>query len=133
MLQICTTKHRVATGSSPLDPAQRPQRPPLQGNLGGGASPTTRHTSDNKLGDQLVNTPNPPPPLPTTYADDILPTARQVMHAQEELEDQNDAFDLINTKYYNNESGNYLSLSFTQLNRLIHVIHPPTKYATNVI
>ena len=60
-----------------------------------------RHTSDNQVGDQLVNTPDPPPSPPTTPVDDIPPTARQIIHVMEEAEDQNDAFNLINTNKYN--------------------------------
>ena len=31
--KLCTATHRVATGSTPPDPSQRPQRPPLQENV----------------------------------------------------------------------------------------------------
>jgi len=79
--KICTATHKKATESPAPDPAQRPQCPSLQGNLGGGAAPTAQHTSDNQVGDQLVKTPAPPPPSTTLPVDDISPTARQFMHA----------------------------------------------------
>ena len=108
----------MATGSPPPDPDQRPQRPPLQVNMGGGGTASTaRHTSDSQVDDHLVNTHVPPPTPTSPPVDDIPPTFRQCIHAQEEVEDQSYAFDLINTNDYNTESAYYSSLSFTQLNR----------------
>jgi len=49
--KLCTVMHRVATGSPPPDPVERPQCPPLQGNLGVGAAPMVRYTSDSQVGD----------------------------------------------------------------------------------
>ena len=103
----------AATFSPHPDPAQRPQRPPLQGILRSGAAPTARHTSDSQVGDQLVNTPATPPPPPALPVDDVTPTAIQVIHAQKEGEDQSDPFDLINNNDYNTESDYHLSFSFT--------------------
>jgi len=77
-----TEAHRVATDSPSSDSAQRPQRPPLQGNLVGGAATMARHISDSQVGCQLVKNPDPSPPpsTPTPPVDDITPTARQVIH-----------------------------------------------------
>ena len=111
--KLFTVTHREATGSTPTDPAQRPQRPPFRGNLGGSAVPKLQHTSGNQVGDHLINTPDPLPPPPTPPVNDISLTVFQVMHTQEEVEDQNDAFDLIKTNKYNTGPGYYSSLSFT--------------------
>ena len=98
--------------------------------MGGGNAPTARHTSDNQDYDQLSNIPALPAPSPTPTVDNMYCTTYQVVHAQEEAEDQNDAFDLIKSNNYNTKSDYYLSLSFTQSYILVDDIHTSAKYST---